>query len=93
MQTAPHRYDEKQFIKRIRDANLLLYYILLIATKVQDTDVLRRAGPQTLPPKPIVPIELNHAFTWRAYSRSGDNLVQAKGDVENTAMFDPLTNH
>jgi len=52
--------DEKQFIKRVRDARPPYYiYILLIATKVQDTDVTSpRTGADDYLHKPIVPIEL-----------------------------------
>jgi len=87
--------DEKQFIKRIRDAKPPYYiYILLIASKVQDTDVTSpRTGADDYLHKPIVPIELkSRVHIGERILGLGDNLVQAKGDVDNIAMFDPLTN-
>jgi len=87
--------DEKQFIKRVREARPPYYiYILLIATKVQDTDVTSpRTGADDYLHKPIVPIELkSRVHLGERILGLGDNLVEAKGDVENTAMFDPLTN-
>ena len=87
--------DEKQFIKRVRDARPPYYiYILLIATKVQDTDVTSpRTGADDYLHKPIVPIELkSRVHLGERILGLGDNLVHAKGDVENTAMFDPVTN-
>ena len=87
--------DEKQFIKRVRDARPPYYiYILLIATKVQDTDVTSpRTGADDYLHKPIVPIELkSRVHIGERIIGLGDNLVHAKGDVENTAMFDPVTN-
>lgn len=91
--------DEKQFIKRIRDSKPPYYiYILLIALKVQDTDVTSpRTGADDYLHKPIVPIELkSRVHIGERILGLGDNLVQAaqpKGGVENEniAMFDPLT--
>ena len=87
--------DEKQFIKRIRDAKPPYYiYILLIASKVQDTDVTSpRTGADDYLHKPIVPIELkSRLHIGERILGLGDNLVQAKGTLDNTAVFDPLTN-
>jgi len=87
--------DEKQFIKRVRDANPPYYiYILLIASKVQDTDVTTpRAGADDYLHKPIIPIELkSRMHIGERILGLGDNLINAKGALENTAMFDPLTN-
>jgi len=92
--------DDKQFIKRIRDAKPPYYiYILLIASKVQDTDVTSpRTGADDYLHKPIVPIELkSRVHIGERILGLGDNLAQAaqaKDDVENEniAMFDPLTN-
>jgi DNA-binding response OmpR family regulator len=52
--------DEQQFIKRLRDAQPPYYiYILLIASRVTDTDVTTpRAGADDYLHKPIVPLEL-----------------------------------
>jgi len=87
--------DEKEFIKKLRDANPPYYiYILLIASKVTDTDVTTpRAGADDYLHKPIVPLELkSRVHIGERILGLGDNLVQAKGALEQTAMFDPLTN-
>lgn len=87
--------EEKQFIKRVRDAKPPYYiYILLIASKVQDTDVTTpRSGADDYLHKPIIPIELkSRMHIGERILGLGDNLVNAKGALENTAMFDPLTN-
>ncbi len=87
--------EEKQFIKRVRDANPPYYiYILLIASKVQDIDVTTpRAGADDYLHKPIIPLELkSRMHIGERILGLGDNLISAKGALENTAMFDPLTN-
>lgn len=86
--------EEKQFIKRLRDAQPPHYiYILLIATKVQDTDVTTpRGGADDYLHKPIVPLELkSRVHIGQRMLELGDNLVNARGAMEKTAMFDPLT--
>ena len=87
--------DEKQFIKRVRDAKPPYYiYILLIAMRVQDTDVtVPRMGADDYLHKPIVPIELkSRVYIGERILALGDNLTQAKGDSKNAAVFDQLTN-
>ena len=87
--------EDKQFIKQIRDAKPPYYiYILLIATKVQDTDVTTpRAGADDYLHKPIVPIELkSRVHIGERILGLGDNLVSAKGSLDDNAMYDPLTN-
>ena len=87
--------DEKQFIKRVRDAKPPYYiYILLIAMRVQDTDVtVPRMGADDYLHKPIVPIELkSRVYIGERILALGDNLTQAKGDSKNAAVFDPVTN-
>jgi diguanylate cyclase (GGDEF)-like protein len=87
--------DEKQFIRRLRDANSPYYiYILLIASKVSDTDITPpRAGADDYLHKPIVPLELKSRVHIGARILGlGDNLVQAKDALEHMAIFDPLTN-
>ena len=87
--------DEKQFIKRVREAKPPYYiYILLIAMRVQDTDVTTpRMGADDYLHKPIVPIELkSRVYIGERILALGDNLAQAKGDSNNTALFDQLTN-
>ncbi|HEY5730242.1 MAG TPA: diguanylate cyclase [Anaerolineales bacterium] len=86
--------EEKQFIKRLRDAQPPHYiYILLIATKVQDTDVTTpRGGADDYLHKPIVPLELkSRVHIGQRILGLGDNLINARGALEKTAMFDPLT--
>lgn len=86
--------DEKQFVKRLRDAQPPYYiYILLIASKVQDTDVTTpRGGADDYLHKPVAPLELkSRVFIGGRILELGDDLVNARGAVEGTAMFDPLT--
>jgi len=86
--------DEKQFIKRLREAQPPHYiYVLLIASKVQDTDVTSpRGGADDYLHKPIVPLELkSRVHIGQRMLGLRDNLVDAKGTLEKTAMFDPLT--
>ena len=87
--------DEKQFIKRVREARPPYYiYILLIAMRVQDTDVTApRLGADDYLHKPIVPIELkSRMYIGERILALGDNLSEAKGGAKNAAVFDPLTN-
>ena len=86
--------DDRQFIKRVRDARPPYYiYILLIASKVQDMDITTpRGGADDYLHKPVVPLELkSRVFIGQRMLGLGDNLVNARGALENTAMFDPLT--
>jgi two-component system chemotaxis response regulator CheY len=87
--------DEKLFIKRLRDAQPPYYiYILLIASKVTDTDVTTpRTGADDYLHKPIVPLELkSRVHIGERILGLGDNLVHTKGALEQIALFDPLTN-
>jgi len=86
--------DEKQFIKRLRDAKPPYHiYVLLISSKVQDKDITTpRAGVDDYLNKPIVPLELkSRVHIGIRMLGLADNLVNAKGAAEKTAMFDPLT--
>lgn len=86
--------EEKQFIKRIREAKPPYYiYILLITTKLQETDIASpRVGPDDYLHKPVAPVELkSRVHIGERILELGDNLVQAKGALENTAMNDTLT--
>lgn len=86
--------EEKQFIKRVRDAKPPYYiYILLITEKVQETDIASpRVGPDDYLHKPVAPVELkSRVHIGERILNLGDSLVQAKGNLENTAMTDPLT--
>ena len=86
--------DQKQFIQRVRDAQPPYYiYILLVTAKAQETDITTpRGGADDYVHKPIVPLELkSRVHIGERILSLGDNLVQAKDALENTAMFDLLT--
>ena len=86
--------DEKQFIKRLRDANPPYpIYILLIASKVGDPDMAAPlASADDYLHKPIVPLELkSRVQIGERILGLGDHLVQAKDVLDTMAMFDPLT--
>jgi two-component system chemotaxis response regulator CheY len=86
--------EEKQFIKHIREAKPPYYiYILLITTKLQETDIASPSvGPDDYLHKPVAPVELkSRVHIGERILSLGDNLVQAKGALENTAMNDTLT--
>ena len=86
--------DETEFIKRLRDSNPPYYiYILLIASKVSDTDVTTpSAGVDDYLHKPIVPLELkSRVHIGERILGLGNDLVVAKDTLERMAMFDPLT--
>ena len=86
--------DEKQFIKRLRSAKPPYYiYVLLISSKVQDKDITTpRAGADDYLNKPIVPLELkSRVHIGIRMLGLGDNLVNARGAAEKTAMFDSMT--
>jgi len=87
--------DETEFIKRLREANPPYYiYILLIASKASDTDVtMQSAGADDYLHKPIVPLELkSRVHIGERILGLGESLDQAKDALEQSAMFDPLTN-
>lgn len=86
--------DEKQFVKRLRNAKPPYHiYVLLISSKVQDKDITRpRGGVDDYLNKPIVPLELkSRVHIGIRMLGLGDNLINAKGAVEKTAMFDIVT--
>jgi len=86
--------DEKQFIKRLRSAKPPYHiYVLLISSKVQDKDITTpRGGADDYLNKPIVPLELkSRVHIGIRMLGLGDNLVNAKGAAEKTAMFDTTT--
>jgi two-component system chemotaxis response regulator CheY len=87
--------DEKQFIKRLRDAQPPYYiYLLLITSKVQDSDITTpRAGADDYLHKPVAPVELkSRVQIGERILGLDDDLVNAKDTLDNMAMFDPLTN-
>ena len=86
--------EEKQFIKRVRDAKPPYYiYILLITEKLQETDIASpRVGPDDYLHKPVAPMELkSRVHIGERILTLGDSLMQAKGDLETTQMNDTLT--
>ncbi len=86
--------DEKRFIQRTREAKPPYYiYILLITEKLQETDIASpRVGPDDYLRKPVAPAELkSRVHIGERILYLGDNLVQAKGDLESTVMNDTLT--
>ena len=87
--------DEKQFIKRVREAKPPYYiYILLSTGKMQDDDIaVTRTGVDDYLHKPVIPIELrSRIHIGERILSLRDNLVQAKDTLDNSAMLDPLTN-
>lgn len=87
--------DEKQFIKRVRDAKPPYYiYILLITPKVQENDIATpRTSADDYIHKPVIPIELkSRIHIGERILSLRDHLVQAKDTLDNSAMLDPLTN-
>lgn len=86
--------EEKQFIKRVRDARPPYYiYILLITERLQETDIASpRTGPDDYLHKPVAPVELkSRVHIGERILSLGDSLMQAKGDLEITQMNDTLT--
>lgn len=86
--------DEKQFIKRVRDADPPYYiYILLITAKIEEGDVnISQIGADDHLNKPIVPLELKlRVQMGERILDLGDNLVQAQDALDSFALFDPLT--
>ena len=73
--------EEKQFIQRLRSAKPPYYiYVLLIASKVQDTDITTsNSGADDYLHKPIVPLELkSRVYLGQRVLGLGDNLTNAK---------------
>jgi two-component system cell cycle response regulator len=86
--------DKKQFIQRVRDAKPPYYiYILLITTKVQETDISTpRTGADDHLHKPIIPLELkSRVQIGERILGLGDDLEQVRDTLKNLAIFDPLT--
>ncbi|GAB4454267.1 MAG: hypothetical protein Kow0070_00290 [Anaerolineales bacterium] len=86
--------EETLFIKRLREAQPPYYiYVLLIASKVQEEDIApARSGADDYLHKPVTPLELkSRVYIGQRMLGLRDHLVSAKGALEQTAMFDPLT--
>ncbi len=87
--------DEKQFVKRVRDAKPPYYiYVLLITAKVREEDVtMPRGSADDYIHTPVVPIELrSRVHIGERILSLRDRLMQAKDVLDNSAMLDPLTN-
>lgn len=85
--------DEKHFIQNVREAKPPYYiYVLLLTTKVQDTDVTTQMGADDYLQKPIVPVELkSRVQVGERILGLGDHLANAKNTLERIALFDTLT--
>ena len=86
--------DEKQFIKRVRDAEPPYYiYILLLTAKPEETDITTpRTDADDYLQKPIVPHELkSRVHIGERILNLGDSLIEARDTLERVALFDTLT--
>jgi two-component system chemotaxis response regulator CheY len=86
--------EDKQFIKRVRDAKPPYYiYILLLAPKVEETDnTIPHMEADDYLQKPIVPFELkSRVHIGERILSLGDNLLEAKDTLQRVAMYDTLT--
>ena len=87
--------DEKQFIRRVRDAQPPFYvYVLLLTAKVQESDVtIPRLGADDTLQKPIVPLELKSRIqVGERILQLGDYLLQARDTLKNAALFESPAN-
>lgn len=86
--------DDKQFIKRVRDAKPPYYiYILLLTPKVEETDItIPHMEADDYLQKPIMPIELkSRVHIGERILSLGDHLLEAKDTLQRVAMYDTLT--
>lgn len=86
--------DEKQFIKRVREAKPPYYiYILLLAPQIEETDISAlNTGADDYLQKPIVPLELkSRVQIGERILNLGDYLLEARDTLERVAMYDTLT--
>jgi two-component system cell cycle response regulator len=86
--------DDKQFIKRVREAQPPYYiYILLLIPKVEETDItIPHMGADDYLQKPIVPVELtSRVHIGERILSLGDHLLEAKDTLQRVAMYDTLT--
>lgn len=87
--------DEKQFVRRVRNAQPPFYiYILLMTPRVEENDITTpRLGADDTLQKPIVPLELKSRIqVGERILELGDRLLQARDALKNTALFEPPTN-
>jgi len=88
--------DDQQFIQRVRETQPPYYvYILLIASKINETDVAAPHGGNGADDylhKPVTPLALKTRLQLGERMLTlGDGLLNAKSALEKTAIFDPLT--
>lgn len=86
--------DEKQFIRRVRDAKPPYYiYILLLTNRVEENDIATpRTGADDVLQKPVAPIELRSRLQiGERVLNMGDELLEARDTLERVAMYDTLT--
>jgi two-component system chemotaxis response regulator CheY len=86
--------EEKQFVKRIREAKPPYYiYILVLTSKLEEADIsTARGGVDDYLQKPVVPIELKSRLqVGERILGLGDHLANARDTLERIAMFDTLT--
>jgi diguanylate cyclase (GGDEF)-like protein len=86
--------DDKQFVKRVRDAKPPYYiYILLLTPKVDETDItIPHTEADDYLQKPVVAIELkSRVHIGERILNLGDHLLEAKDTLQRVAMYDTLT--
>lgn len=86
--------DDRQFIRRVRDANPPYYvYILVLTPSVEETDIATPiVGADDYLQKPILPIELQaRVSVGERILNLGDHLLEARDTLERVAMYDTLT--
>lgn len=85
--------DEKHFIEHVRSGGLPApVYILLITNRAYDPEKQPARADDYLY-KPLSAAELRSRLAiGERILRLGDNLLQARDQLENLALYDPLTN-
>jgi diguanylate cyclase (GGDEF)-like protein len=86
--------QEKQFIKRVRDAKPPYYiYILLLTAQVEESDITAPSlGADDILQKPVVPLALKSRLQiGERVLHMGDDLLEAKDTLERVAIYDTLT--
>ncbi|MGZ9223518.1 MAG: GGDEF domain-containing response regulator [Anaerolineales bacterium] len=86
--------DNKQFVKRVRDAKPPYYvYILLLTPKVEESDITTpHIDADDYLQKPILPAELkSRVRIGERIMNLGDHLLEARDTLQRVAMYDTLT--
>ena len=86
--------DQNNFIQRVRDARPPYHiYILLMTPKMEGSELdLSQTGADDHLIKPIVPLELKlRVQMGERILDLGDNLIQAREALDNSALFDAPT--